>query len=75
MQEICYGIKTHIYTKTSKNVSQKFTLNIVSKTISDGCIIANHFSNFFTSIAGKLLKKIPKAKKTFYSFLKKSSTK
>ena len=75
MQEIWYGIKTHIYTNTSKNESQKLTLNIVSKTISDDCIIANHFNDFFTSIAGKLLKKIPKAKKTFDSFLKKKQHK
>ena len=41
----------------SKNISQKLSLIIVSKTISGDRIIANHFSNFFTSIAGKLLKK------------------
>ena len=70
-----FGIKTLIYTKTFKNVSQKLTLNIDNKTISDDHIIANHFNSFFTSIAGKLLKKIPKAKKTFDSFLTKSNAK
>ena len=43
--------------------------------ISDHYIIANHFNSFFTSIAQKLLEKIPKAKKSFNSFLTKSSTK
>ena len=68
-------IKTLIYTKTSKTVSQKFTLNIDNKTILIDHIIANHFNRFFTSIAGKLLKKVPKAKKTFDSFLTKSNAK
>ena len=36
---------------------------------------ANHFNSFFTLIAGKLLKKISKAKKTFDSFLTKSYAK
>ena len=68
-------VKTLIYTKTYENVSQKLTLNIDNKTLLDDRIITNHFNNFFTSIAGKLLKKIPKAKKTFDFFLKKSNTK
>ena len=55
--------------KPSKNASQKLTLNIDNKTIIDDHIIANHFNNFSTSIAGKLLKNIAKAKKTFDSFL------
>ena len=41
----------------------------------DDYIIANHFNSFFTSVAGKILKNIPKAKKTFNSFLTKSKTK
>ena len=40
-------------------------MNIDNKTSSDDFIIANHFNSFFTSIAGKLLKEISKAKKTF----------
>ena len=63
------------HTKTSNNISQKLTLNIDNKTISDDHIIANHFNSFFTSIAGKLLKKIPKAKKISDSFLTKSNAK
>ena len=56
-KKIWYGIKTLNYTKASKNVSQKLTLNIENKTISDDHIIANHFNNFFPSTAAKLLKK------------------
>ena len=52
-------------------MSQKLTLSIDNITISDEHIIANHFNKCFTSIAGKLLKKIWKSKKTFDSFLKK----
>ena len=48
-------------------------MNIDNKTTSDNFIIANHFNSFFTSIAGKLLKKIPKAKKTFRSFVTKKT--
>ena len=48
-------------------------MNIDSKTTSDNVIITNHFNSFFTSIAGKLLKKIPK--KTFNSFLTKQKQK
>ena len=55
-------------------MSQKLTLSIDNITISDEHIIANHFNKCFTSIAGKLLKKIWKSKKTFDSFLKKRKT-
>ena len=56
-------------------MSQKHTLNIGNNTISDDHIIASHFDNVFISIADKLLKKIPIAKKNFDSFLTKSDTK
>lgn len=39
------------------------------KTATDNDIIANHFKEFFTSIAGKLTGKIPIPKATFYSYL------
>ena len=42
--------------------------------MSDDHNIASNFKSFFTSIAGKLLKKIPKAKRTFHSFLTKSNS-
>ena len=66
-----YGRKTLINTKISKTGSHHITFNIDNKTTSDDFIIANHFNSFFTSIAEKLLKKIPKAKMTFSSFLTK----
>ena len=75
MKKIWLGIKTVIYTKSFKNLSQKITLNIDNKAISIDHIIANHFSSLFKQIAGKLLKKIPKAKKTSDSFLTKSNAK
>ena len=37
--------KKNIITKTSKNIFQKLTLNIDNKTISDDCVIGNHFNN------------------------------
>ena len=55
----------------SRTGSHRITLNVDNKTTSDDFIIANHFNSFFTSIAGKLLKKLPKNKKTFSSFLTK----
>ena len=58
-------------TKIPKTGSHHITWNIDKKTTSDNFIIANHFNSFFTSIAGKLLKKIPKAKKSFSFFLTK----
>ena len=72
-KKIWYSTKNFISTKTSKKGSQQLTLNIDNKTISDDYIIASHFNSFFTSIAGKLLKKIPKAKKNFNLFLIKGN--
>ena len=57
--------------KTSKTGSHHITLNIDNKTTSNDFIIANHFNSSFTSMTEKLLKKIPKAKKTLSSFLRK----
>ena len=67
-------MKTLISTKSSKKGSHQLILNIDNKTTSDDYIIANHFNCFFASIARKILKKIPKAKKTFNSFFTKSNT-
>ena len=46
------------------------SLNQDGKTITDQKHIAEHFSNFFTSIGKKFQKKIPPTKKHFSSFLK-----
>ena len=74
-KRIWYGIKTFINLKISNTGSHPITLNVDNKTTPDDFIIANHFNSFFASIAEKLLKKIPKAKKTFSSFLRKKHIK
>ena len=56
-RRIWYGIKTLLNTNISKTGSHHITLNVDNKTTSDNFIIANHFNSFFTSKAGKLLKK------------------
>ena len=71
-KNIWYGIKILISTKISKKGSQRLTLNINNKTILDEYIVANHFNSFFTSIAGKLLKKTSETRETSNSFLTKS---
>ena len=59
---------TNINVKISKTGYHHITLNIDNKTTSDDFIIANHFNSFFSSIAGKLLKIMPKVMTTFSSF-------
>ena len=71
-KNIWYGIKILTSTKISKKGSQRLTLNINNKTILDEHIVANHFNSFFTSIAGKLLKKTSETRETSNSFLTKS---
>ena len=53
----------------------KTNLNIDNEIITDDKVISNHFNKFFSSIAGKLVKKIPNATKTFDSYLNKQSEK
>ena len=43
-------------------------MNRDNKTTSDDFIIANRFNSFFTAVAGKLRKNIPKAKKNTKTF-------
>ena len=43
--------------------------------ITDDKLISNHFNKLFSSLAGKLDKKIPNTTKTFDSYLNKSSEK
>ena len=66
------GIRTLINTKKRKS-SNQINLNINDKTITDETQIANHFNVFFTSIATKLLKKIPPTTKTVLLFLRNSN--
>ena len=60
---------------TNKNSIQNINLNIDNETISDDKVIASHFNKFFSSIAGKLVRKIPNTTKTFDLYLNKQSGK
>ena len=59
------GIKS-IVSVTNKKSIQNVSLNINNKTITDDNVISNHFTKFFSYVAGKLVKKIPNTTKTFY---------
>ena len=50
-------------------------LNINKKTTTDNKIIANHFNEFFISIARKITGKILTPKSTFHSYLTKTNEK
>ena len=60
---------------TNKKSIQNINLNIDNETITDDKVIPNHFNKFFSSIAGKLVRKIPYTTKTFDSYLNKQSEK
>ena len=53
---------------TNKKSIQNINLNI-DEAITDDNIISNHFNKFFSSIAGKLIGKIPNTTKTFDLYL------
>ena len=53
----------------------KTNLNIDNETITDDEVISNHFNKFFSSIAWKLVRKIPNTTKTSDSHLSKQSEK
>ena len=65
-----YTINCVINKKTIQNI----ILNVYNETITDNNVISNHFNKFFSSIAGKLVKKIPNTTKTFDSYLRFQST-
>ena len=48
-------------------------LNKDNETLTNDKVIFNHFNKFFSSIAGKLVRKIPNITKTFDSYLNKQS--
>ena len=58
---------------TNKKSIQNVSLNINSKTISNDNVISNHFTKFFSYVAGKLVKKIPNTTKTLNKQSEKSS--
>ena len=56
---------------TNKKSIQNIILNIDNETITADKVNSNHFNKFFSSIAGKLVKKIPNTTKIFDSYLNK----
>ena len=52
-----------------KNDLPLVTLQIEKKNETDAKEIANHFNGYFTSVAGKLNRKIAKTKNTYLSYL------
>ena len=56
---------------TNKKSIQNIILNIDNETIIADKVNSNHFNKFFSSIAGKLVKKIPNTTKIFDSYLNK----
>ena len=58
---------------TNKKSMQNINLNIDNETITDDKVISNRFNKFFSSIAGKLVRKRPNTTKTFDSYLNKQS--
>ena len=59
--------------KKSNKTSKQIMMNISKETKTDNKIIANHFNEFFTSVAGKLIEKIPAPKSTFQYYLTKTN--
>ena len=59
----------------NKKSIQNINLNIDHETITDDKVIFNDFNKFFSSVAGKLVRKIPNATRTFDSYLNKQSEK
>ena len=51
--------------KNKKNDSSNFVLTIDDQNCHDQKTIANHFNNFFTTVADKLVQKLPIGKKCF----------
>ena len=70
-KEIWSGISNLITVKNSKK-SQQIPSNINNQTQMI-FFIANQLNNFFTSIASKLVEKIPTSKKTFDIFIRRNN--
>ena len=60
---------------TNKKSIQNINLHIDNETITDDKVISSHLYKFFSSTAGKLVRKIPNTTKTFDSYLNKQSEK
>ena len=61
----------HIVPPAPPPSSGQEVLKIDNETITDDKVISNHFNNFFSSISGILVKKIPNTTKTCDSYLNK----
>ena len=68
------GIRSIVSVTNEKSI-QNINLNIDNETITDDKVISNHFNKFFSSIAGKLVRKIPNTTKIFHSYLNKQPEK
>ena len=60
---------------TNKKSIQSINLNIDNETITGDKVIYNHFNKLFSSITGKLVRKITSTTKTFNSYLNKQPEK
>ena len=58
-----------IVSVTNKKSIHSINLNIDNETITDDKVFSNHFNKFFSSITGKLVRKIQNTNKTFDSYL------
>ena len=56
LKKVWQGIWS-IVSVISKRIIQTISLNIEQDTITDNKVIYNHFNTFFSSAAGKLIKK------------------
>ena len=72
-KKIWNDLKNLTSIKKSDKTSIQIMMNISKETKTDNKIIANHFNEFFTSVAGKLIEEIPAPKSTFQSYLTKTN--
>ena len=72
-KKIWEGIRSTVSVTNKKSI-QNINL-IIDNEITDEKLISNHFNKFFSSIAGKLVRKIPSTTKTFDLYLNKQSEK
>ena len=63
-KKIWEGVRS-IVSVTNKKSVQNINFNTDNETITDDKVISNYFNKFFSSIAGRLVRKIPNTTKTF----------
>ena len=67
---VSYGINEIIYSKSKANAWEPNYVLINGKAVSQPKDIAEHFSDYFTSISKELQKHIPPTKRNFSDYLK-----